>query len=957
MPHVKKRAPLAIFLMLLVVAQLCLLSFPAAATETGAGNDIATDVATDTDMSVPDVPPDDGDGDRASAFMGELFFAQGGETFRVTDGELNLPFGTGGQEVQYTAAVVPAVYETPNNAIRLVLTNFSSASYLHVKYTYVDETGPHTATHRVELSTYSTRSTCILRTPHADRLVNLTLILPSAARGMLSLYAMESIRVWTTDTEENGTIQSCTYDVDDKSVTVKGSVHHDVMIRATGGTLGLFRLAAGQTVAELAADADAEPLAESAISIGFQLRAAAGDVSARLAQYAVLICMPDGTRVPLADPQYALSDESLTRTAAPATRNDFKGIDTTLTAGAIDANVGSAIVDVYLNRLENERQSGYLYTVENQYFYFDRAYLAELDAAVRSLSGSSCRVYLRFLTEKDGTAQPFAVSDLSQTDSARYGALRADDDEAMRYLYAYTSFLCARYNDTDKGDIAGIIIGSRVDQAAYYNDAGALTLAEYTALYGQTLSVIAATATDISPDLHMIVPVSDGWNYGEIGQTYRTGLYTTELFVESLAAYVTAHGGGHFSLMLESVHNPYGLDNAYFEPINTDGLDDIPEEELRRPLTAAAYSASYVCSDNIKLLDMYLDQYSMHYPSLSDSYFYHWTPDEQTSGNALSASYVYHYYRLFHDSRTQAFFVSFRDKEAVGNTVEFSKIKYLVKYIDTPGGSARTSFALDIFGVSDWSQLISGMNRDYVEHMTLVESSFTLGADTGAVGSYSLFDFAAANSTRGWYAGNHCQSLVLANSDVYGRTLDAVMTADQSTLADYSDIAYTFEHPEILFHAPLMTVTLAVDCENDPSAVFEVKLVLGSEEGCLEAKQVVRNGETVVLTLDTAQFEWVTRTEYLRLSVKTVMGEDAQFTVHLSGITLNSREHDNETLAGLYAAIQRVARGEGMFLTVDTDDGNTLFLLLLLGVAVLCTLIVVLMLGHYQRNSADGEDG
>lgn len=949
MQHAPRRRMLAVLTAAFLLAQFCLLSIPVGAEE--------VDDLLDADMFVSSGMYGNTVSNESATFMGELFFGPGYETFRVAEGRLSLPFGTGAQEVQYSTAVTPTVYDTPNNAIRLVFSNVSSATYIHVKYTYVTETGPKTETQRIETDTYSTRCTYILRTPYADQLVNLSLVLPGASGGTLILYGLESIRVWTSDTEENGTILSCTYDAASKTVTVKGSVYHDVMIRATGGTLGLFRLSPEQTVEDLVNDTTIAPLAQSAISIGFQLQTAAGDVSSRFARYAVLICMPDGTRLPIAASQYALAATGEQESSA-VSRGDFKGIDTTLIASAIDSNVGSAIVDVYLNRLENDRHSGYLYTVENQYFYFDRAYLAELDACIRSLSGAACRVYLRFLTEDDGGAMPFAVSTpagAAQTSTTAYRALRADDEESLRYLYAYTSFLCSRYNDTEKGDIAGIIVGARVDDAAMYNDAGEMTLAEYTALYGQAFSVIAATARDVCGDITMVVPVSDAWNAELIGQTHRTGSYTTELFAESLANYLTTHGGSDFSLMIESTHNPYGLDNAYFEPVNTDG-QDISEEKLRHALVAAGSSAPYVSSENIELLDAYLTRYTASYEKLSNRYLFHWTPDDETSGNALSASYVYHYYRLFHDSRAHVFFVSFRHKEESGNTVEFSKIKYLVKYIDTSGGSDRTSFALDIFGVDSWANLISGFYQGYVERMALIESTFDPSADEEMKGSYALFDFSAANSTRGWYAGNYCRSLSLVSSEQYGKTLDAVMAADHSTLAEYSDIAYEFEHPEMLFHAPYLTMTLAVDCATDPSAVFEVKLTLGSDAGYTEAKQVVKNGEVVTLTLNTSHFGSISQPEYMRLSVKTVMGEDETFTLHLKEMTLNSSEHDSETLRELASAIQRVARGEGMFLVTDTDNTRSLMLLFVLIGTVLCTMIVILMLGHYQKHNPDGDD-
>ena len=907
------------------------------------------------------MPTEDADGNVAptvaepARFMSELFFGSDGNTYRVTDDCVVLPVKSGGQGIRYSTVTTPAVYDVPNNAVRFVLTNYSSATYFHVKYTYDTGLGPRTETTRVDILPYSERCSYPVRIASADSLLNMTLILPDCEGTALTLHAMEAIHIWDGGAEERGTITSCTYHKASKTVTVKGSVFHDVMIAAGGGTLGLFRLSPEQTVQDIIHDPTAKPVVTSSLSIGFQLQTTAPDLVSRFARYTVLICMPDGTRLPLGHAAYAVSSQ--TTSEQMTARSDFKGIDTTLISGAIDSNVGSAIVDVYLNRLENDRQSGYLYAVENEYFYFNRAYLAELDAVIRSLSGSACKVYLRFLVEAN--AVPLACATAPAETSARaipyrYRALRANDSESLRYLYAYTSFLCGRYQGGSQGKIAGIILGTRVDQADEYNAAGELTLSEYVSIYGQTLSVISLAAKDIDPTLAMIVPVSDGWNADMIGHTHRYGDYTTELFAESLAAYLSAHRAAPFSLMIESTHNPYGLNNTYFTPVNTDGEEGPIPEELLPKLIPADRNSDYLSSENIVLLDTYLQQHTKAHSALSDRYFFHWTPDEETGGNALSASYIYHYYRLFSDAHASAFFVSFRERELGGDMSEFSKIKYLVKYIDTSLGTMRTEFALDIFEADSWQALIPDFDRARTEQMTLLEGMFTEYTAENVVGSYSLFDFSVANSTRGWYAGNGCQSLSVGVSEQYGKTLDAVMSAASSSLAEYSDIAYHFDVPLMMQYSPYMSMTFAVDCANDTDAVFEIKLVIGSDEGYMEAKQVVKNGEQVTVSLNTTHFANISKIDYIRLSGKTVMGEDETFTIHLSRLQLDSREYEGDFLKALIEESQR--GGSGLLGMNIVHRARQRLVLFLAGAVLLCTVVVSLMLTHYQRNNPESEE-
>ena len=888
-----------------------------------------------------------------SRFIGESFYGSDGTTHHIEKDRIVLPIGTDNQSIAYSTSVTPTVYATENNAVRVVLSNDSSANFILVRYTYDSEGDLNTETVRMDIEPYSEKCAYSIRIPQADDLTAVTLLMPGCEGNSITLYAMETVRIWSDFVTPRGSLSSCLFREETRTVTVKGSVYHDVMIAAGGGVLGLFRLSPEQTLQDIVDDPQIEPLVTSSLSISFELQTTATDVVARYARYAVMICLPDGTRLPLAAPAYATVSQSVLK--SQSSRSDFKGVDTTLISGAIDSNVGSAIVDVYLNRMENERQSGYLYTVENQYFYFNREYIAELDAIVRSLSGAACQVYLRFLVEAENTALACAATVDEQNSTVKYRSLRADDTEALRYLHAYTTFLCNRYNGGGQGEIAGIIVGSRVNEAATYNASDAMTLAEYVPLYGQALHTVSTAASSVDSSMVIIVPVSDLWNVGMVGQSWREGSYSAEMFAESLAAYMTAYRGIGFSLMIESDHNPYGLSNAYFEPINTDGEEGPIPEELIPKLIAATQDSTYLSSENIGLLDTFLKIHHTAQSALSDTYFFHWTPDKHTDGNALSTSYIYHYYRLFADPAASAFFVSFREREMTGDLDEFSKIKYLVKYIDTSYGSNRTEFAREILETESWSDLIPGFDREKTEQMTLVEGAFGEPIGDSIAGSYSLFDFSTANSTRGWYAGNYCHSLAVTSTQKYGKTLSAVMTADTSTLAEYSDIAYRFETPLSITYAPYITMQMAVDCPTDSDAVFEIKLVIGSDTGYMEAKQVVKNGEIATVTLNATRFAELNKVSYIRLSVKTVMGSDESYTLHLGHITLDSREYDTDTIA---AWINASRFGTGQIRTESGRGAANPKLTVILGGAILLgTVIVGVVLGHYQKNDNDpGEE-
>ena len=75
------------------------------------------------------------------------------------------------------------------------------------------------------------------------------------------------------------------------------------------------------------------------------------------------------------------------------------------------------MIDVYLDRLEDGRHSGYLQTVGGMSFYYNREYVDDLDRRIRSASVAGSSVWLRLLVSPTDTPDG-----LSYASSASYGA-------------------------------------------------------------------------------------------------------------------------------------------------------------------------------------------------------------------------------------------------------------------------------------------------------------------------------------------------------------------------------------------------------------------------------------------------------------------------------------------------------------------------------------------------------
>ena len=864
----------------------------------------------------------------------DRFLTSGGDKLPVTADGVTFSLEQN-DSTETFSSVFSASNKTEDNAIRFVLANESGATHMTVRITYATASGNATETQRIEIAPYSVPGLYLFRSENVAEMLSISLSFSPTTEGDVTLHAMETTRVYNDGVEANGTVTECVYRETEKVVTVKGSIYHDVMIHAGGGALVLFRMKPGQTLAELLEDPDAEAVASVTPSISFELRAPAPDLSSRFAAYAVVLCMPDGTRLPIADEKYS-TVQAASSAEKTSDRPYFKGLDTTMIANAMDVNAGSAVVDVYLNRLENAQHKGYLYTVSDHYFYFDRAYIAQLDAQVRSLSGASCHVYLRLLSESGDEENIPCVGRVSVGGQAGTTYLHADNEEALLYLYAYTSFLCSRYQSGEKGSVTGLIFDSSAGAVAGQK------LDERVRSYGRALSVIANTVRAISPEMMLVVPVSENWLYPSAAE----GCYASAQFLESLSLYLTEHSAVNYYVMLESRHNPYRINDNFFKLLDLPGgLGAAGGQKLLD--RAADMGSEYVCSDNITVLNSFLSYYAKKYDVLSEQYLFYWMPESGTTGDALAACYVLHYYSLFGDSSALAFVASFREDEVENNRMELAKIKYIVKYIDTSEGAKRTASILTRLGLSSWGELIWGFNAENMVQMLLTEGILSDNMGSSIKGSYKLFDFSAANSSKGWYAGNRCDALSVTVSDKYGKTLDASMRADLSEGDEYADISYVFAYPESLENTPLMSLLLAVDCDDAPDAVFEVKLVIGSPSGYIEARNTVAAGNMKFLTMVMDVSDYIGEITYMRLSVKPVMGGVRNFMLHLREVSMDSRNFDSQTLSEKIEA-RHMATQENIRPAAEEKPRYTMAVILAV-VVLAATALAVAAVGHYQK--------
>ncbi len=733
------------------------------------------------------------------------------------------------------------------------------------------------------------------------------LALPCAAVGAESTTAASSAKSTSL-----GVITVCSYDRAAGVIKVAGTVNHKVFTAAENCRIALFRVPSWRSAAHIAAASD--PVAEMPVAIRFEFTLKFTGEEDLLSLYAPVLIYPDGRRSFIAQPRYP---ESVTGDTPDV---GFKGVSTDSASEIAESGAGSVLIDVYLDRLEDGRHSGYLQTISGMSFYYNREYVDDLDRRVRSASVAGASVLLRLLVSPTDSPDGLSYAASASFGAAYRGIVVSDETSALT-VYAYLSFLCARYDGGSRGRVDGLVLGFCADLPDKYNFC-ASTGPMYYEIYSRTLALIGIAAGE---GMRLVVPVSD-----ECGAD---GSPVFSDFVEGVAAYISAHTDLEFTVMIDSTHNAYHLDDSYFD-LPTEGGDDdaayprgdsqkTPDpktdgEETKKEPVPTSKSDGYFCTDSVTIgitpLASVMEQLCDRYNSLRRSFIWCWTPDESTSGSALSVLYAYNYMALT-AMGAEAFVLR-------TDSTRFTTVSHLVKYIDTDSGDKATSYALEVFGVTSWSVLFPGLTEVAPGGRKIIETELLTGAPD-LRGRYTLWNFSAVSGAHGWAAGPGCRSLRSVFDDGEG-CLKAVF-GDESGGA-YSDICSVFVTPEPSAYTSYAGFDLSCSggAEGD---IYEIKLVVYSGGVSVEGKTVMTEGERKTLYIDISGAPDDAGIDAVRIAARRVSGE-GDITLRTYEVSLCSREHSDRELAALIAEAHR--SGDGGDASIDDEASQKLLTAVLL---------------------------
>lgn len=810
------------------------------------------------------------------------------------------------------------------NALYISLVNHSNATKIRVSYTYelYGVTATESAEHAL-LAPSAGKQALILEAPHIGegnsvKELSISFHGEQSLTGDVLLNAIFNISTYVQDLEAEASFSRCHYNAETGKIDIQGSLSYAATVRYEGETLALFSLAQGEDL-HLSSKT---PIARANISFNFSFSVEANNSDALFSRYVVAAVTAKGERIPLCVPTYP---------SFPAARisreQGFKGIQGTALSGMIDAIPDVGVVDVYLNRLLSAQSDGILYAGEYDYYYFDQAYLTDLDTQIKNLTGIGSHVYLRLLVDGQSTGLSF-VDEAPADVQYRLPVIR--NEQAQRDLFALIDFLSARYATGNK--ISGLILGHAADLVQEYSYCAADHLGDYATLYAATLNLVVGAARRNLPTLQVMLPISDRVFPESMTALSQTDDYYGALLLPSLLSALEAQvlEPQTFALMLES-----------------QALSDLVGGE----------DESVYGTDRIQNFLTELQTAAQKSPYLQTSIFFSWRAVANATQSELRADYLIKYATLYQNGAIGAFLLDLAGK---GTNDENAKaLVHMAKYVNTDRYNDFCAPALEAIGLSGITALYPSLQVASFQQRRIGSAILKTNGYASVsqiAGGYAFWDFSAATDALGWYAGNGCTSISVTSKE--NETESHALRALCSANGDYAEISYHFTSPTDLSFAPLLCTELAV--LGAPSTRYELQLRLIGDQTMTYASTVVTAGESQKLYLDLSLTPVALSTlRNVRVMVRPLDTKSADFELSLSKITLESASLSSTALAERINKIQQNATPEQPDNTAERDYTLAMMItgaLLLISVAIVAIFILAYRAKRKKQNLTKKEN-
>ena len=857
-------------------------------------------------------------------FLTNTVTAHGGELFVTDEGHLELVAKENTPSL--TMDITPLAAQTKANSLRIVLENDSECESVGVVYSYKNSANiSQNDETRFSIKPNTSKEKCeyIVPLKSPDTMTKLTLNFHGIKSGKITVISIGAVSEYNDNVTYYGNLLKAEYDPNSKKAVFSGEiVSHETFTQNRNALIVLYKLNASENISDVRY---VHPyIASCGMTLTFRFDLVIENEADVLARYFAAILTTDNNVIPLTADTYL---QSTVKVDLESKDNiGFKGLETELYSFSAENGSAVAFVDVFLDDIISDGDTGYQYVIDGYEYYFDRDRIRELDNIIRSHSNEGSDVYLRFLVSSDNA-------------EAEYLAITPNSAKQINDIFAVSDFIVSHYKDYK--NIKGIILGRSLDLVSKYNYCDVISVSEYSEMIVRTCMLFEKAMEKNSVALEIILPVSDsmfGKEYLVTAES-RDESYPTDRFISSVVKCLDKYGTeiSNVYFMLESTHSPFSV-------------------SCDTETSCVPIETKYINASNCQVFKSFIKDLSNKYPELNEDVFFCYIPSAEMSESDFVASYVYNYNILAGTKGIRSFILSVFEREDETGLFDIQK-EY--KYIDTDTTKSREieERVLASLGASKWEELSKNYDPSLVGRINFIENNLEYTKDMDIKGTYCLWDFSTSNGTLDWLGADGCDSLSVHTLSVNeNRALVAYMLngEDLKNGAMYGSIIY--KAPDTLSLKDVKSLSFDIfiphkeanDYSSGPAYEIIVKIVGDGMITESRGRAFAGQKETVFANIDE-----MSDVEYIKLSVRRLDVEsDENYYVCIDGISIHSELYTSNELEEI------VLSGEIGNTSVNNTDVKDMDSLIISFAVIATSLIVVIavwIVYSYKKKKAFDE--
>ncbi len=412
------------------------------------------------------------------------------------------------------------------------------------------------------------------------------------------------------------------------------------------------------------------------------------------------------------------------------TYSSKKGLDIRLFTDAQMLGVSHTIINIPINEYISPSESDICVAIGGHDVYFNKNKLALLDHKVKIFSDSGINVIFNFVLTPPADSYDNTILSLytdKRSDNASYYGFCCTDETGYTLLSASAALFTSRYTpDSGKGFVGSFIVGYEINSPSTYFTSTHADTDSFISDYADILQLFSAYAYSAYSNARVYISLNNRFNTDE-GERDISG----RIVIDKLNELFKKRGDSPWRICID----PYNVNisSALFSGETQSGDDA---------------GAKYITMNNIGTLTKMLADPKYYTDSipryvLLGEVGYTSGSGSMSDQTLQAASYAYAYLKaecdelidamIYHsqvDSELEEndFGLYFNDTDT-GEAADKKKIYEVFKYIDTEYAESVCSFALPVFGVQGWGELIYGCSIDKLYKRKIIEKTPIYPAD------------------------------------------------------------------------------------------------------------------------------------------------------------------------------------------------------------------------------------